>query len=164
MLELDDRILKELDLVVSADTERGIPAWRVNLGYQRMHQVQGPTDLAAAVTQARVGELGQEYRSTTASDAGVLTQYPLAPEITRNTVLTNASDASTEAARLLAIYKVRRHFYNAKASIDDVPALDLGQVVNVTNARFGLAGGKLMRVMGLQPDGASKSITINLWG
>lgn len=161
---LDDRSNLSVDLVASADTERGIPAWRVNLGYRLMRTTQQPNELAGAVTQARVSEVGVQYRQTVASDAAVKTVWPLAPEINRDSLMVDATAAATEAARLLAIYKVRRQFYTVTADIEAAGALDLNQCVTLQYSRFGLSGGKLLRVLGLQPDYSLNRITLTLWG
>lgn len=161
---LDDRSNYSVDLVASADTERGIPAWRVNLGYRRMHTTQQPNELAGAVTQARVSEVGVEYRQATASDAAIKTVWPLAPEINRNSLLVDASAAATEAARLLAIYKVRRQFYTVTADIEAAGTLDLNQCIALQYSRFGLSAGKLLRVLGVQPDYSKNRVTLTLWG
>lgn len=161
---LDDRCLIDVQLISSQDTERGIPAWRVNLGYKRNYTVQSPADLAGAVTQATVAEVGIEYRQATASDAAVKTVWPLAPEINRSTLLTSQSAASTESARLLGIYKVRRQFYSAVAYGPDVTAVDMNQCITLRHHRFGLGAGKLLRVLGISPDYASNQTTLTLWG
>lgn len=161
---LDDRTNLSVDLVASADTDRGIPAWRVNLGYRRMHTTQQPNELAASVSQARVSEVGIEYRQATASDSAVKSIWPLAPEINRDSLLVDAAAAAAEAARLLGIYKVRRQFYAVTADIEVAAEIDLGECVTLQYSRFGLAGGKLLRVLGIQPDYSLNRVTLTLWG
>lgn len=160
---LTESSVLSVNINASADTERGIPVYRVKLKYKKMFTVQTATDLSGAA-QSRVSELGVEYREVIAEDSSILTQYPLAPEMIRTSLIVSDAAATTEANRLLDVYKVRRNFYSVVASVVDVGEVDINQVVLLIYKRFGLSGGKLLRVMGLQPDHASGTVTMTLWG
>ena len=83
--------------------------WKVTVRFQRywLPQTQG---LDANIDQALRGQLQNEWRSTVASDASVLTQYPAAVEITVDTLLDAKADADALAAAILALLKVRRDY------------------------------------------------------
>lgn len=163
----------ELDATNATQIERlpgraefgGVPFYRVNVRHTRYVAVQ-PTDLAGGVSDARRALLATEYRTETASDAAVQTQWLLARELDRDTLLTSAADAATEAARLLTLYKARRDVYRLRVRLDEalVAALDLAAVVRLTFDRFGLDAGQLFIVIGIETDLASGAATLTVWG
>lgn len=142
-----------------------LPSWRAVVGWGRNETVQAG-DLAGSVTAARRAWLGEALRTTAAEDAAVKTQYLLAGELRRDTLLTTQANADAEAARLLALYKVRRDTFKVRArlSAGEVESIDLGQTVRLTWPRYGLAGGRLFVVTGLRQDFASDALELTLWG
>lgn len=62
--------------------------------------------------------LMMEYFTTNAEDAAVKTLHELSPEIPITTVLANKADADAEAARILAMRKVRRDRLKVTVSMD----------------------------------------------
>lgn len=142
-----------------------LPAWRVVLGWARNETVQAG-DLAGSVTAARRAWLAQAQRTTSADDATVKARDKLAGEMQRDTLIVAEANASAEAARLLALYKVRRDTFKVRArlSADEVEAIDLGQVVRLTWHRYGLAAGRLFVVTGLRQDFERDVVEVTLWG
>ena len=165
VIELTAAEIVKLDRVETADQGRGVPAWRVNLGYKRFYATQD-SDLDAAVSAARRAEVRQEYRRTVAEDSSVKTAHLLAQELSIDTQLIDAAAAGTEAARRLDIFKARRDRFELRAAISTAmaAALDLGVVVKVTHPRYGLAAGKLLRVLGLQTNLRTNLVDLTLWG
>lgn len=76
------------------------------------------------------------------------------------------ANADAEAARLLALYKVRRDTFKVRArlSAEEVEEIDLGQVVRLTWHRYGLAAGRLFVVTGLRQDFERDAVEVTLWG
>lgn len=142
-----------------------LPVWRVVLGWGRNETVQAG-DLAGSVTAARRAWLAEAVRTTAAEDAAVKNRYKLAGELRRDTLLVTQANADTEAARLLALYKVRRDTFKVRArlSADEVESIDLGQVVRLTWHRYGLASGRLFVVTGLRQDFERDAVEVTLWG
>lgn len=155
----------KIDRVANADEGRGLPVWRVTVNHSRNYTPQ-PNDLAGTVTDARRAWLALDLRATAAEDSAVKTQYLLAPELSRDTLLTAAADADTEAARLLALYKVKRETFKLTVRVDAdlAQALDLGAVVELAMPRFGLDAGKLFTVIALDADYALNALDLTLWG
>jgi hypothetical protein len=121
--------------------------------------------LLGGVSSTRKAFLLQDYRTATAEDTSVRTKHLLSPEMTRETLLASSTDADTEAARLLALHKVRRDYVTAKVHIDEtVAALDIGSVVEIVTSRFDYDSGRLFTVIGLTTDGRRNSLTLQLWG
>ena len=87
------------------------------------------------------------------------------PELVRETALQQASDATTEAARLLALHKVRRDYVQAEIWLTQAnAAIDLGSVVQLTTTRLGYGAGRKFIVVGLTVDGRRTRMTLDLWG
>lgn len=165
VLSVDSAMVIDIDRDRSGDANRGIPAYRVTVNYAKNFTVQ-TTGLAGAVSDARRNLLKKSNQQQKAEDASVATKYLSSPEMTRDTCLVAAADAASEAARLLAIFKLRRDIFKIKIQLDvsSIAALDLGSVVSVTSNRFGLSGGKLLRILGIDTDYAGNAATLTLWG
>lgn len=153
-----------IDRVTANDPGVGIPMWKTKLGYQKVWEVQN--DLTAAVTLARKGLVEQEYRMTEASDATVKTANLTSPEVTFQTLLVNAADAAAEAARLLALYKVKRDMLTVRVRVDSTTAalFDLGKVVTLTLPRYGMGAGKQFLIIALRTDMRNFMFDLTLWG
>lgn len=162
VLTLTESDMTRIERVPTNDTERSIPAWRVRLGWQKNYTPQTRGDLATAVTDARAAVVAQPWRITLAEDAAVLNQYPLAPELARNTLLVDGTAAGTEASRLLTLYKTRRDMFRITARLNT--SIDINNVLTVLYTRFGLSAGKLFRVLGIRPDLASGEYELTVWG
>lgn len=154
-----------IDRVATRDAGRGVPAWKARLNYRRYWTVQA-SDLAGAVTDARRGDLAQEWRSVESSDSAVKTRHPLAPVLDWDSLLIDGTAAQAECDRRLTLYKAERARYEARIALDTdlVGVVDLGAVVRLTVPRFGMGAGKLLRVIGLRPDLRLRLLDLTLWG
>ncbi len=157
-------ILK-IDRVAATDEGRGVPAFRVNFGYKKYYAKQ-ETDIAGAVTQAVRAQLREEYRRVADTDSAVLTTHLLAPEMSFQSLLVDATAAATECTRRLTQYKTRRDRIEARVALDaDLAAsLDLGAIVTVQVPRFGFTAGKKFLVIGLRTDLLGGKLDLTLWG
>lgn len=143
------------------------PVWRVTVNHDINHTVQNGDALAGVVTMDRRNWLGQASRKIQVADAGVKLAHPLAHEVTFDTLLTGAGYAEPEAARLLNLLKTQRSVYSVTVRAETaatLTAIDLGVVVSLQLARFGLSGGKLLRVIAIEPDYQNLSLSLRLWG
>jgi len=147
--------LNDGGLPVYRVTARGVPNWTV--------QTSG---LVGAVTSSRRARLAQPFQDATATDSAIQTTYLLAPELTVETRLACLTAVTTEAARLLALYKVKRDRFEVRiiAPAATLGLIDLGIVVQITLPRFGLNSGKLFRVIGYQLDPTAGTAALTLWG
>lgn len=157
--------IEKIDRVASADEGRGVPAWRVNLGYKRFFTPQ-TSDLAGTVGDARRSELREEYRRVSDNDPSVQTVHLLAPELTFDTVLISASDAAAEVTRRLGLYKVIRDRLEVRVRLNSslAASVDLGSVVTVLVPRFGYNAGKQFLVIGIKTDLRGGMLELTLWG
>ncbi len=154
-----------INKIVSNDAGRGIAAWKIILNYKKIYTTQ-TSDIAGAVTDARKAELINAYRTIEKTDVTVKTKHLLAPDITLNTLLVSASDATAEAERRLAIYSVDRAIYQLRVAMDSAVAasIDLGQVVTIELSRFGMETGNDYLVIGIRPNLQLKLIDLTVWG
>lgn len=158
--------------------DKGIPVWRVVLGYSFIWTVQ-TSGLAGAVGAPARAYLAQAYRSADAEDASILTQWLLAGTLTAmpdtilitadtsaNTLLINPTEAAAESVRRLALYKVRRDLFDVPVSLDCLAANNfaLGSVVALQLARFGMDAGRSFRLIGISFSLAVGTATLTLWG
>jgi hypothetical protein len=142
-----------------------IPVWSVSVNYARAYETQ-PTDVAGAVTAARRAFLASEFRTATVTDDAVRTQHVLAKTLSVDTCLCFEADALTEAGRLLALYGVRRDIFDVPAPVGllDGQNLKATDPVSLTLTRFGLAGGRTLRLIGIRYELAKSQAIISLWG
>jgi hypothetical protein len=163
-LEIDINNILSIEHGRTNDTDKGIPAWRVNLTYQKNYSVQD-FDLAGAVTAARRSVLSLPALTKSAEDTAIKTQYALAPTIEKESLLVDATAAQTEATRLLNLYKTSRDLYTVTIALDLTTTLpDLNNIVNITMNRFGLNSGKLFKIIGIESDYSKNRATLTLWG
>lgn len=122
VMTLTQAEILSIDRQATADGDKGVPVWRVNVDYAKNWTVQTSglagsvagnqlvfaPDAVTPMTADRMNLLSMEYRRVKAEDAAVKTTHLLAAEITRKTLLSSATDAGTEAARELTLRKVRR--------------------------------------------------------
>lgn len=147
----------------AASEGRGVPAWSVVLQYGRSWTVQDAGGLAGNVGTSRKAFVTEEWRKATAQDASVKTAHPLAPELTFETLLVDAADAATEAARRLALWKVRRDVIVADLAAG-LARRELGDIVAITMPRLGYDAGRLFVVRGREDNFKTRRATLTLWG
>lgn len=114
---------------------------------------------------ARRGFLAGEWSAVQASDAAVLTANLLAPQLEEETLLVSSANAQTEATRRQVLRGVHRDRFESVVPLDaSTVTIDLGDVVKLTHARFGLTGGRKFVVIGVEPNATEGTLTLNLWG
>lgn len=158
-----NEIIGNLERIKVTDQDAGIPAFKSVVRWGKNYTVQ--TDLAAGVPADRRTFLAKEWREATATDLTVQTAHLLAPQVSDDSLLTTEADAQAEATRRQTIRGVRRDRLEAVTELNAASvAVDLGAVVSVAHARFGLSAGKLFTVLGLEPNAAERQLRITLWG
>lgn len=165
VLTIDENTYTKVDLVSNADTSKGVPVYRMTTNYKRFYVVQ-PTDLAGSVTDARKGELKNEYRQVTDEDTGVKTKYLLAEEYTNYTLLVDASAAATENTRKLNLHKVRRDRVSVRVMLDSetITAITMLAVVRLEGNIFDYSSGRDFRILGYTINAKTASADLVLWG
>jgi hypothetical protein len=159
-----DRLLSFVRLPMS-DADRSLPVNRVVVRCRRNYTVQ-TSGLAGAVRPARRARLASPWQQATANDAAVLTVHPLSPERAVETGMACFADAQAEATRLLTLYGTQRDRYEITIATDATTqaAIDLGVVVRLQYARYGLDAGRDFRIIGYQLDPVANTAALTLWG
>lgn len=118
-----------------------------------------------ALSLTRINFVAREWREVVDTDNDVQTEYLLAPELTVTTLIDDATDAATEAARVQALRGTRRHRYEFVVSLTgETIDLDLGSTIQISHDRFGLAAGKNFVVISVEPDAQKKTLRLGVWG
>ena len=113
----------------------------------------------------RRAELAREWAEEVSTDATVQTAHLLAREQAYHTLLTVAADAVTAVGRFQTLRGVRRSTYEFAVRHDsDTEALDLGSIITIEHARFGLSAGKKVAIMLLEPQPNRGIINVGVWG
>lgn len=120
------------------------PRYRWRVPYQRNWTVQ--TDLAGTVSATRKAFVAEPVRLASATSATIQTDHPFAQD--RDPVQSyfqNLSDATAEAARLIALFKTTRAIYRMSLPRKALRR-DMGDEIVVTHPRFDLSQGRSMIV------------------
>lgn len=146
-------------------SEGGLPSYRTVVRGVRNYTVQ-TNGLVGIVGAARRARLAQPWQDGISTDSAVQTTYLLANELTVETGLQCLAAVQAEAARLLALYSVKRDRFELqlRADMTTLALIDLGVVVTLQWTRFGLNAGKLFRVIGYQLDPTTQTISLTVWG
>ena len=158
-----------IERVPLEDPGRGVPVQTAKLRFQRCWTPQ-TSDLAGAVQtdQPRRSFLAEEFRTATATDAGILLQFPGAGVREFESLIDDPTAAQAEADRLLALHKIRRDRYRSETPYtpDLMSAVDLASTVEILVSRFGLNAGKIFAAIGLtvSVSGEKPVIEFDLWG
>lgn len=145
--------------------ENGLPIYRATVRGIPNYTVQ-TSGLAGSVSAARRARLALPFQDGIATDATVQTAYLLAPEFAVETKLSCLGAVQAEAARLLALYSVKRDRFEVVINADatTLAAIDLGVVIQITYSRFNLSGGRLFRVLGYRLDPTRSRAELTVWG
>lgn len=146
-------------------TDGGLPAYRTIVRGVRNYTVQ-TTGLVGIVGAARRARLAQPWQDAVADRSWVRDAYLLASELTVETGLQCLTAVDEEAQRLASLYGVKRDRFELqlRADMSTLALIDLGVVVELQWARFGLDNGKLFRVIGYQLDPTTATISLTVWG
>jgi hypothetical protein len=165
LLTLTDNEIIGLELQSSSDENKSIPIYRCITRYLKYWTDLSDSDLSGAVLPAARAVFTQQWREIKQTDTSVQTKHLFAPELIRETLLTDSSDATAECLRTLNLHKVRRDFIQADIRLDtDNSLLDIGSVIELKTTRLGYSAGKLFYVVGITSDGARNKLSLQLWG
>jgi hypothetical protein len=120
------------------------------------------TGLAGALKPDVSAIFAKENYLTASSDATVLSRYNQTEEPpTKDTLLVTTAQATTEATRLLNIYKTPRYVYTA-TYYSHLLFCELGDQVLLTYPRFGLNNGKRGTVVQINRDWLAGKVNIGI--
>jgi hypothetical protein len=123
-----------------------------------------PLQAPAASLSPRSGDnFKQQWWTITSTDATVQAAYKLDTQpVLEETCLIVDTEAQTEADRRRDLWKVPRHIYTA-TYFANMMLTELGDVIQITHSRFGLAGGKTGIVVEISRDWLNGRITLGVF-
>lgn len=158
--ETEDGEITQLETITQIDIIDDIaPKITTRVGVARNWTVMTDEQLAASVSETRSHELTQQWR-----DVAVATQtldpFYTDTEETFDSLLTGLSQGEDHINNLVDIYSDKRKFYFVACET----FFDIGDVVKVTNERFGIEAGKKLLCLGYTRDYLNNTLSLILWG
>ena len=155
--------------IPSKDPERGIPIFKVTLGYDQNYTIMDRQSLTgSADTEEELNKVNREFALESVESAAVLTKFPNAFERVRNTQLVSKSDATIQADHEQKLFRERRPIVEIKIPIEfarkdngDLIAED--DVILADNLLYRIIGKKL-RFPSARRRESSTAITYQCWG
>ena len=140
------------------------PLKQVRLFYKRNWTVitAGVATTIAEAQRAYLLEKGLIYATT--EDAAIVAAHPRAqaPDAVL-TLIAGLADATTEAARRATLFGTQRFKYKVQVHSDETTALNLGDIVTLTDERYGLSAGKKCLVIGIREYVLDSRAELELW-
>lgn len=165
VLSLDENQIRDLEILPTTDTDRGLPAWKVNYHHLRNWTMQ-TSGLASGTDATYRTFAAEEYRTVSDEDASVQTAYLLSPEIHVYSHLVDHDEAQAECTRETSVRTTKRYRYRFRAlGLDpsDIAGVDLCDVIQITYPRFGLDSGVLVRVLAIETTDQVDSLLFEVW-
>ena len=156
--EFDSTNIIEITRMASA-----VPNYQVRVGYKKNYRSMSETDFDSSITDANRNYMVGDGDLSIAEDTAVQTPYPNSIALIVDSLFAGSSAASTEATRLLTLYKTQRDFYRILVKTQPY-TLKLNDVVKITFNRYNLGSGKLFRVISIVEDAANNEVELELWG
>lgn len=140
------------------------PTYSRRVNCQENNTVQTGTDVAGAVTPARLQFLLDQWRIAANTNTAIQIQYLRArnPDPI-NSDLQNTADAQVVADRLQALHGATRQMFQVVLKSIGL-TIEMGQVVKLTYPRYGLSGGRSFRAFPISEDYMARTVTLVLWG
>lgn len=163
----DDEIIKDgvpVRRVANNDDSKGVPVYSVNYQWGRNYTIQTENDVYGSVGDDVIAFTSQEYRVKNEEDLTIKTKYPLSPEITVTSQIYNEPDAVADSSRILDVYKTGSDFYQLKVESQFISGLNLNDNVELVFNRFGLEGGKVFKVTGIEENAEDSISRLEVYG
>ena len=142
-------------------SERPAVMATAKLGYARNWAPQ-TSGLAGGLPASSAAALGQEWLTVTSTDATTASTYKLdAQPVQTDTLLIDATEATTEAARRRDLWKTPRAIYTATYRAH-LMLVELGDTWTLTHERLGLSAGKTGLVVSIERDWLKGRCTVGV--
>lgn len=167
-LYLGDDEIVENGISIAAVEE---PKKSITLGYRKNWKTQDEGSLAYALTDIDSPYYNMELLDSFKNNYTSLyeltgiseTEYPLAQDVDLiETTIYETADAQAELDRRITLRTPRRRVIRIQ-SLATSFTYDIGDLVNVTNSRFGLRSGKQAVIIGVEESPTSKRVTLDVW-
>lgn len=140
----------------------GPTVWRRRIGYRINWTQMYGTDIVPAptITEARRKQLQDQFLTFSTGDASRLVKNMLAVDApTMLSLFDNQSDASALAANLLDLYRPGRGLWSVPLNVSGY-RVQLNSTILLKWPRYGLADGKLVKVVGVSYKGDTVTLTV----
>lgn len=143
-------------------THRGVeePTLELSLGYQKNWHVQSGDGLAGAVGAQDREDFSTDYEYVKLKNG--VSEYPLAVDAEKLTLIYNLADAETEATRLQNIRSIKREIYRVKSFLA-AGVVSLGDTVNIKYSDYGFDEGVDVVIIGINRSLGKGSVTLMVW-
>lgn len=136
------------------------PCKLLTLGYKRNWFVQPADALAGAVSAQSREDYATEYKTVTSSNT--LTNFPLAKDRRKDTLIETQSDAQDEADRLQAIRDDKRDIYLVPTYLA-AGSVQRGQTVTIEYDGYGFENGEDVVVIGYKRSLGRAGLELTVW-
>lgn len=134
----------------------------IKLGYSKNWTVQ-TSGLASGLLPGVVSVFSKDYNIVYSKNTTVLTRYAQSAEpVLKETLLLTTAKAEDEASRLLNIYSTPRFIYSANY-YPHMLLCELGDIMKITNSRFGLSNGKIGTIVKIDRDWLRGRVNIGVF-
>ena len=140
-----------------------VPEWRVRVGYKRNWTTLNFGADSTVAESARPWFSAEWNKVAKAEDATVKTTHLLAqdPDVLPSSI-TGSANATTEATRLLTLFKTQRYTYRVGAYVAPLQ-VTVGSCVTLQDDRFSLSAGSKCVVTGITEYLLDNKIEVELW-
>lgn len=158
----EDDVLGQIERRTASDV--AIPIFTATVNHTKNYTVQ--TSGLAGSAAARKGFVSLERRSASATDADIKKQWLMAGTLEVDTLLTTTAAGDAEAARVLALHKVRRDIFEIPVPLSVITddALWMLETIGADYPRFDMDTGRLFRVIGIAFELSSDKAILTVWG
>ena len=155
--------LPKIKPIPSNDSNKGIPVYRVNLGYDQNYNLMKEADLAG-VALDDLGYVSLLFRTTPAEDLSVKVKHLNSPELNINTKLVHKADADAQAAYELALYSEFRPIVEIRVPTELAGSMDLASVFRVDGKIYRTIGRRVRFPNADKKELSTQAITFQGWG
>ena len=133
---------------------------RIYVGYEKNWTVQNSASLAGAVSDANRALFMSPFKTTSGSNGNKI-KYPLAEDITVNTLIDTNSHAANYVTKQIAL-RIERNIYRMIVS-GFLFQFAIGECINITVPHYKFEDGANAIVIGITEDIQKGITTIEVW-
>lgn len=146
------------------DRDRGIPVFKVNIGYQENYTIMSETDIFGSAELTDIPFISQALRVSTDERSATKTKHLSSPEKNVDTKLTTSTDADDLVQSELDLYDTQREIIEIRIPRQFGETLELGDVFTLKSKLYRIIV-KRLRFPNNQKRGiTSQAITFQAWG
>jgi hypothetical protein len=151
----EDVLLGELSI-----SEKPIVKGAIKLNYCYNWTIQNSTSLAGGLPSNHVAIFDKDWDVADVTNPTTILEYKLAEgPVPEDTLLLDTTEAVAEANRRLALWSTDRYIVTMTC-LAHLLVVELGDSINITNARYGMVNGKTGIIISIERDWIAGTVTI----